>query len=149
MLDMIREYRDADWSQVAAIYDLSKPDELKGIVAPDDIIPLAQDGGMLRYFFESQILVYEDQGIIQGFIGRKKEVVSWLFVHPDHRRKGIARCLLNKLLEIWPGPLKLNAAKSNQIAIALYASLGFEVVEEFEGSMYEKVIPVVRMRLLV
>jgi len=143
---MIRAYVDTDWEQVREIYDLSKPDELKNIVDADTITPLSQDDQMLRYFNESEIMVYEEEGNILGFIGRKGNVVSWLFVHPDHRRKGIGRRLLKDLIHTWKGSLRLNLAKSNQGAMILYTSLGFEVIEEFEGNMYGKRIPAVRMR---
>ena len=143
---MIRSYRKTDWGQVSAIYDLAKPDEMRGIVAAQAITPLAQDSQMLRYFSDSEVWVYEENGSVIGFIGRKKDVVSWLFVHPDHRRKGIARSLLNKLMESWKGPLELKVTRSNQVAMRLYVNLGFEVDEEFEGSMYGRRIPAVRMR---
>ncbi|MBI5594237.1 MAG: GNAT family N-acetyltransferase [Deltaproteobacteria bacterium] len=144
---MIRAYREADWNQVSAIYDLAKPDEMKGFVDAQAITPLAQDGPMLRYFSDSELWVYEENGYVHGFIGLKKDVVSWLFVHPDHRRKGIARSLLNELINIHQGSLRLNIAKSNQPAMTLYESFGFEAFEEFEGNMYGCPIPAVRMRL--
>jgi ribosomal protein S18 acetylase RimI-like enzyme len=144
---MIRAYRKADWDQVSAIYDLSKPDEMRGIVDAQAITPLAQDSQMLRYFSDSEVWVYEENGSVIGFIGRKKDVVSWLFVHPDHRRKGIARSLLNELIRIHQGTLTLNLAKGNLSAMALYERCGFEVFEEFEGNMYGCPIPAVRMRL--
>lgn len=144
---MIRAYKKADWDQVSAIYDLAKPDEMRGIVDAQAIIPLAQDSQMLRYFSDSEVWVYEENGSVVGFIGRKKDVVSWLFVHPDHRRKGIARSLLNELIRIHHGTLRLNLAKSNQPAMTLYESCGFEIFEEFEGNMYGRPIPAVRMRL--
>jgi hypothetical protein len=52
---MIRPYEDSDWRQLRDIYDLSKPDEMKGLVGADAVTPLAQDGRMLRHFFESEI----------------------------------------------------------------------------------------------
>jgi ribosomal protein S18 acetylase RimI-like enzyme len=144
---MIRAYRETDWAQVSAIYDLAKPDEMRGLVDVQSITPLAQDGQMLRYFSDSEIWVYEENGYVLGFIGRKKDVISWLFVHPDHRRKGIARSLLNELIRIHQGTLRLNLAKTNQPAMALYESCGFDAFEHFEGSMYGCPIPAVRMRL--
>jgi ribosomal protein S18 acetylase RimI-like enzyme len=54
---------------------------------------------------------------------------------------------LNELIRIHQGTLKLNLVKSNQPAMALYESCGFEVFEEFEGNMYECPILAVRMRL--
>jgi ribosomal protein S18 acetylase RimI-like enzyme len=144
---MIRAYSESDWDQVSAIYDLAKPDEMEGIVDADAITPLAEDGRMLRYFFDSKIWVCEDNGCILGFIGQKGDLVSWLFVHPDHRRKGIAGRLLNELIRAHQGPLRLNLAKSNRPAMALYTSLGFEISEEFEGNMYGCAVPAVSMTL--
>ena len=144
---LIRDFADNDWPQVAIIYDLSKPDELKGIVPPDAIIPIAQDGKRLRYFFESHILVYEEEGKVLGFVGQKENVVSWFFVHPDHRRKGIGQSLMHQLIDIWKDPLELNVAKQNHVAISLYSRVGFKVYYEFSGNMFGTPISVVRMRL--
>ncbi len=144
---MIRVYKDSDWPQIVTIYDLSKPEEMKAIVDTGDIIPLVQDSHMLRYFFSSHIWVYEDEEKILGFAGRKKNIISWLFVHPNYRNKGIGRNLLNAVIKSWEGSLILNVTKDNTVAIALYSSAGFHIFEEFEGNMYGKKIPAVRMKL--
>jgi len=39
-MELIRIYREFDWRQVSKIYDLSKPDEMEGLVTSDFIIPL-------------------------------------------------------------------------------------------------------------
>lgn len=144
---MIRPYRENDWQEVAAIYDQSKPDEMRGLVTRDQIVPLAEDDRMLTYFEESEIWVHEEMGQVLGFIGRKETVVSWLFVHPDHRRRGIGRNLLQYLMNLHQGPLQLNLTRTNQAAMALYHSLGFEIHKEFMGSMYGREIPAARMHL--
>jgi len=144
---IIRDYKSADWEQVCEIYDLSKPDEMKGLVDSNLIIPLAHDDKMLLYFNESTIWVYEDAYKIIGFIGIKEDVVSWLFVHPGFRRKGVARKLITRIIKEHNHSLKLNIAKTNHAAMSLYLDLGFEVFEEFEGKMYGQAIPAVRMKL--
>jgi hypothetical protein len=48
-MEIIRKYKESDWVHVRNIYDLSKPDEMNGIVESDKIIPLAQDEKMLQY----------------------------------------------------------------------------------------------------
>jgi ribosomal protein S18 acetylase RimI-like enzyme len=50
-------------------------------------------------------------------------------------------------METWKGPLRLSVSNTNRIAIELHTTLGFEVYEEFEGSMYGRRIPAARMRL--
>lgn len=145
-MDFIRNYIESDWGQVCEIYDLSKPDEMVGLVDSDLIIPLAKDDKMLRYFKESKIWVYENDNQIKGFIGLNRNVVSWLFVHPKYRRQGIAKKLLTKLTEECNDTLKLNVTKNNHAALSLYLSFGFNVYEELEGKMYGKNITAVRMK---
>jgi GNAT superfamily N-acetyltransferase len=145
---VIRPYIDTDWNQVALVYDLAKPDEMKGLVDANDITPLAQDGEMLRYFFHSAIWVYEEDERVLGFVGRDKDIVSWLFVHPEHRRRGIARNLMHALIESRHDPLELNLVEANYAARTLYECLGFRVFDAFEGNMYGRQIPAVRMILL-
>ena len=144
---MIRPYKNSDWNQVRTIYDLAKPDEMKGIAEADQITPLGQDGQMLRYFFESEIWVYEEDGEIFGYAGQKGEVISWLMVHPAHRRKGVGRQLMAYVLSTRDGLFRLNVTQLNQAAIALYEGLGFEVYEKFTGNMYGNPVPAQRMRL--
>lgn len=145
-MDIIRKYKESDWVHVRNIYDLSKPDEMNGIVESDKIIPLAQDEKMLQYFNESKIWVYEKDHQLSGFIGLKGNVISWLFEHPDSRRRGIARKLLVKLIDENNDCLMLNIVKSNHAAMSLYLNFGFKVFEEFEGRMYGHKIPGVRMK---
>ncbi len=142
----IRKYKESDWVHVRNIYDLSKPDEMNGIVESDEIIPLAEDAKMLQYFNESKIWVCEKDHHLSGFIGLKGNVISWLFVHPDNRRCGVARKLLIKLIDESNDCLILNIVKSNHAAMSLYFNFGFEVLEEFEGKMYGKKIPAVRLK---
>jgi hypothetical protein len=58
-MELIRKYTESDWRQVSELYDLSKPDEMNGIVISDLIVPLVKDDKMRRYFKESRILVYQ------------------------------------------------------------------------------------------
>ncbi|MCG8306247.1 MAG: GNAT family N-acetyltransferase [Cytophagales bacterium] len=119
---------------------------MDGIVESDQILPLAQDEKMLQYFNESRIWVYENDLQLSGFTGLKGDFISWLFVHPDFRRRGIARKLLLKLIGENNNCLMLSIVKSNHAAMSLYLDLGFRVFEEFEGRMYGYKIPAVRMK---
>ena len=51
-----------------------------------------------------------------------------LMVDPDHRRRGIGRTLHDELLREHRGPVVLSTQTDNDEALALYRSLGYEIV---------------------
>ena len=56
-IKMIRKYKNADRNQVAAIYDLSKPDEMKGVLDPQGINPFLLRKLMLRRISTSTVTI--------------------------------------------------------------------------------------------
>src|SRR5437868_6936567 len=70
-------------------------------------------------------------GLITGNLSKVHHVghVTSLFVHPTHRRTGIARTLVQRLLaqalDAGLEAVRLEVVSSNQAAIALYESLDF------------------------
>ena len=130
----IRPYKASDWEAVRDIYDLSKPDEMRGGVDVGAIIPLQQDPAGLALFHGSAIFVAEDGDRVIGFGGHRANYISWLFVHPEHRRKGVARALLNEMMEDLEGPATLNVGAWNLAARQLYHEAGFVATREFIGT---------------
>jgi ribosomal protein S18 acetylase RimI-like enzyme len=129
----IRPYRDADWTAVREIYDLAKPDELRGVVDAFAIPPLESDPTMKALFHDSEILVMDDANRIVGFGGNRGALITWLFVHPSHRRKGVACALVRALVARLDGTITLNVATTNVAACKLYKRMGFTVEREFMG----------------
>ncbi len=130
----IRFYNDKDWESVREIYDLSKPDEMRNSVDLRALIPLEEDKNNMKLFHDSQIYVVVDSNTILGFGGHKGNYISWLFVHPIHRRKGIAKLILQQILDQLTGTIKLYVAKNNLSANVLYKKLGFKIEREFMGN---------------
>lgn len=143
----IRDYIDADWKAVREIYNLSKPDELKGSVDLRALIPLEKDSRNLRLFQQSRIMVVDQDGVPVGFGGYYGNTIHWLFVHPNHRRKGAARMILEHLVNQLTGTVKLNVFKNNRAARALYRKFGFEKEREFLGNYNGYQSPAVTLRL--
>ena len=56
----VRRYTATDWEAVREIYDLSKPDEMRGGVDVSAITPLQHDPAGLALFRASVILVADD-----------------------------------------------------------------------------------------
>lgn len=69
----------------------------------------------------------------------RKGIIEDLFIHTDWRRKGIAKYLANLSLNYFKehgvNEVELEAWSANKNAIALYKSLGFQVVDESETAL--------------
>lgn len=129
----IRQYTDKDWDSVKDIYNISKPDECRGSVDLRAIIPLENDEKNLQLFHDSNIIVMEEDNEVIGFAGNKENYISWMFVEPAHRKKGVAEKLLKEIIKDLKGEIRLNVAKYNTPAINLYKKFGFIIEKEFTG----------------
>jgi len=129
---MIRAYRESDFLDIERIYNASKRDEFIGEKFDVTVVPLSEDQQMLQLLRESNIYVYEKDDIV-GFAGAKENYISWLFVHPDFRRKSIGKKLVSHVLSELNGEVTLTVTRSNIAAINLYQNLGFEIDKEFTG----------------
>jgi len=129
----LRSYRNEDWVAVRDIYDLSKPDEMHGVVGPSAIPPLESDQMQMALFRESQIVVAEEGLRVIGFAGIRGTFITWLFVHPAFRRKGVATALIREILGCLGGTVMLNVVMTNSAALALYHRNGFTIEREFAG----------------
>jgi ribosomal protein S18 acetylase RimI-like enzyme len=130
----LRAYCSDDWRAVCEIYNLSKPEELFGVVDAGSILPLEADVDMQGLFLRSQVLVAEDAHRVVSFAGSRESFITCLFVHPAFRRKGVATALLHELLARLQPPVTLNVMVSNAPARILYERLGFSVEREFRGN---------------
>jgi ribosomal protein S18 acetylase RimI-like enzyme len=147
VLVKLRPYQVEDWPAVCEIYDLAKPDELAGIAVPEAIPQLDSDGIMRKLFEGSVIVVAELSGKVAGFAGSRGSSITWLFVHPEHRRAGVASELLRNLLASLQRPVRLNVAAGNIPARTLYERFGFQVEREFMGSFQGTPCSVAKLRL--
>jgi ribosomal protein S18 acetylase RimI-like enzyme len=130
----LRRFDKEDWNKIKNIYNLSKPDEMRGSVDLRALVPIEKDEKCLILFNESEIVVVEENNTILGFGGNKGNYISWLFVHPDHRRRRVAETILIHILNKLSGTIKLNVGKYNEPAKALYFKFGFKVDREFIGN---------------
>ena len=142
----LRAYRAEDWPAVCQIYDLSKPDELGGLVQSASIASLSVDEKMQSLFCESQVVVMEDRDRVVGFCGNRQSFITWLFVHPEFRRRGVASALIGDMVARLSDPITLNVMANNLAARALYEQMGFKVEREFQGTFQGTPCEVARLR---
>jgi putative acetyltransferase len=129
----IRSFEQADYSAILDIYSKSKLDELIYEKKEFELLPLDQDAKRLAELLESDIYVFDDNGVT-AYGALFEQEVRALFVHPDSRGKGVGKALLEYLLDKTHGDASLYVAKTNVYAKALYEKIGFTVVDEFETS---------------
>jgi len=127
----IRSFSDDDFSTILDIYAQSKLDELRFEKMEFELLPLENDENRLTQLKESDIYVYEDEGVI-GYGALFGSEIRALFVCPSARGKGIGKSLLEFLLLKVTGTANLYVAKTNIPAKQLYKNYGFKVTDEFE-----------------
>lgn len=143
---VIRPYRPDDWPAVRDIHDLCKPDEMRGSVDLEAIIPIEEDEATLVLFARSSIVVADEAGGIAGFAGTIGSYISWLCVHPAHRRRRVATRLLRHLLDSIGEGATLNVSKHNGPARRLYEQMGFVIDADFVGTFNGREVPVLKLR---
>lgn len=129
----IRNYVSTDWPYICSIFDRAKPDEMLGSCDLQAIVPLQQDTQLLEQFNCSDILVAELDEKILGFAGYCRELITWLFVDPEHYRQGIGSRLLEAVLAEISGNACLYVARYNESAKSLYLRKGFRIEREYTG----------------
>ncbi|MEH6347411.1 MAG: N-acetyltransferase [Bermanella sp.] len=126
----IRPFQQQDFSRILDIYAHSKLDELIFESNKFILIPLDQDQKRLKAFKASQVFVYEEHDI-SGYLALDNSEIGSLFVHADHRGKGIGAALLNFALTKIQYNASLHVVSSNAPAKKLYIKQGFKKVEGF------------------
>jgi ribosomal protein S18 acetylase RimI-like enzyme len=130
----LRKFEKEDWEAIKTIYNLSKADEMRGSVDLRALIPIEEDEKGIKLFNDSQIFVVEENKDILGFGGHKGNYISWLFVHPGQRRRGVGKMIIDQILRTLTGTIKLNVGKHNEAAKSLYSKYGFKIEREFIGN---------------
>ncbi len=128
----IRAFKKEDWESICRVHDAARPDELKGSCDPRAFVPLRDDpeSEELRH---STILLAQEADEVVGFAAVKEDYLGWLYVHPDHYRKGIGRKLLRAALQRVAGEPWTIVLAGNKAAIELYQRAGFREVARFES----------------
>lgn len=93
----VRSFIEADFQAVCRIYIHAKRDELEFEGGFFEITPLDQDAFILAAFKESDVLVFENDGII-GFSATFDGQLRALFVDRNARGRGVGSALLNAVL---------------------------------------------------
>lgn len=96
------------------------------------------------YLPNAETWVWEESGVVVGFIALIGNEVGAIFVHPNSQRNGIGAALLAKAGQL-RGDLEVEVFAANAIGRSFYAKSGFvkicESIHEQTGN------PLIRLRL--
>jgi ribosomal protein S18 acetylase RimI-like enzyme len=124
----IRWYVPEDWASVARIHDLARVQEIAcGGIDPRAFRPMSEVAAEDE-FFVSKTLVACDSDEVIGFVSWNIDYITWLYVDPPQQRRGIGRKLLSEAIARIGPQAWVNVIGGNQPAIAIYRSVGMEIV---------------------
>lgn len=123
---MIRKLKETDINKVAEIW-------LDTNIKAHDFIPekyWKDNFNMVKDMFpQSEIYIYENGKIIQGFIGIDNDYIAGIFVSSEAQSQGIGKVLLD-FVKTKKEKLRLNVYQKNTRAIRFYQREGFKIQNE-------------------
>ena len=130
---MIRKLQKADINRVADIW-------LKTNLKAHFFIPeqywISNYGFVKEMLPQAEVYVYEDDKMIQGFIGVSDEYIEGIFVSDEMQSRGIGKMLLDYIKDK-KDRLQLKVYQKNVRAMSFYQREGFtiqsESMDEFTG----------------
>lgn len=130
----IRPYEAGDWSAVCDVHDKARLQELSASVGVEAFQPL-EEVGVSEGLFDGAVDVGLAADIVVGFVGYLDDELTWLYVDPAHQGSGHGRTLLRHALAKAGPSIRTEVLVGNDVALSLYLSEGFTIVERREGRL--------------
>ena len=123
---MIRKLQNVDINKVVDIW-------LKTNLEAHDFIPgqywTSNYEAVKKMLPQAEVYVYEDNKIIQGFVGVRDEYIEGIFVSDKMKSHGIGKALLD-YIKGKKARLQLNVYQKNVRAMSFYQREGFTIQRE-------------------
>ncbi len=124
---MIRAYQQTDIDQILSIWldaSIKAHNFIEKEFWESKVIDMRE-----IYLPASEIFVFEEDGMIKGFVALWGETLAAIFVSPNEQGKGIGKQLLDKSKEVRKN-LNLTVYKENRDSIEFYKKCGFKMIKE-------------------
>ena len=126
MQNTIRLYKTEDFEPITRLWF-----DAQTVAMPDMMARMDYKFDEAQAYFrnvivlETQMWVYECDGVPLGFIAIQGELIDRLYVHPAYHRQGIGQALLVKARELLPEHIWLYTHVANKMARAFYEKNDF------------------------
>lgn len=89
---------------------------------------------------------YDDNGILQGFIGVENRKTEMLFIDADFRGRGVGKQLLNvAITEL--GAIHVDVNEQNEQGVGFYSHVGFHTIGRSEFDEQGRPFPILHLEL--
>ena len=133
-MNIINFKTNKHWHLICEIHDASRPGELVGSAPKKAFVPL-NECYETEGLFNDKIYVGIVNENLVGFVAFNHSKITWLYVHPDHQKKGYGRKLLKFVMNKAEKPTSVLVLNKNLKAIKLYESEGFSIVKSKKGTI--------------
>ncbi|UHO40181.1 GNAT family N-acetyltransferase [Chryseobacterium capnotolerans] len=140
---MIREIHETDYPQLMKIWEssvLNTHDFLK----EEDFKYYKKE--IPGYFEHVSLLGFEEEGTLVGFMGVAEGNLEMLFIHNDHRGKGIGKKLIQYGIDHLK-VTKVDVNEQNEQGVGFYKHIGFKVLNRSALDDQGKEYPILHMEL--
>lgn len=140
---MIREIHETDYPQLMKIWEssvLNTHDFLK----EEDFKYYKKE--IPGYFEHVSLLGFEEEGTLVGFMGVAEGNLEMLFIHNDHRGKGIGKKLIQYGIDHLK-VTKVDVNEQNEQGVGFYKHIGFKVLNRSALDGQGKEYPILHMEL--
>lgn len=141
----IRSYQPKDWQGICRVHDAARLLEVKNFIPEGVTLPMKQAVEEDGAFFESDVFVAVSEEDVLGFIAVQGDELTWLYIHPDYHRRGVATQLVNSIRNSLGQHGFVLCAKENEYGFKFYQKVGFRPVAYFPGN--ERGYPCICVRL--
>ena len=133
-MNIINFKTNKHWHLICEIHDAARPGELVGSAPKKAFVPL-NECYETEGLFNDKIYVGIVNENLVGFVAFNHSKITWLYVHPDHQKKGYGRKLLKFVMNKAEKPTSVLVLNKNLKAIKLYESEGFSKVQSKKGTI--------------
>ena len=124
---MIRNFQESDIDQVVNIW-------LEASIKAHDFVKSEFWKSKVKdmreiYIPSGETYVYDEEGMIKGFVSLFEDTLAAIFVSPNYQGTGIGKRLMTKSKEVRES-LSLTVYKENRKSVEFYKKCGFKIKRE-------------------
>jgi len=125
---MIRKYKEKEIPLLIKIWE--KAAKIAHPFLSDDFTKMVKKAMTEMYLPKSETWVYEEFGIVVGFISMAENEIGGLFILPDYHSKGIGTSLVKHISQ-FHNELEVEVFNENKIGKPFYEKIGFRIMKEY------------------